>query len=94
MRDPNEIRRDLDQARGDLEHHVEELEHVIEGELEKPKHMLEEARHVVATAKKPLEWLEHHAVIATMGALVLGAAIRMLQLALRPRQKSRWLLHD
>jgi hypothetical protein len=95
MRDPSVIRRDLDQARGDLQHDVEELEHVLKDKLEKPRHMLEEARHAVATARKPFAWLERHALVATLGALLLGAAVHALHLALRRREKPRWrLLHD
>ena len=96
MRDPNEVRRDLDKARGDLTHHVEELKEVVEGELEKPKQVIEKTKHVVEDAKKPFAWLDRHAVIATMSALVLGAAVRVLQLVVHHRRKRHWLLmlHD
>jgi hypothetical protein len=71
-RDPAEVQRELDAAQYDLERHIGELRHFVEDKLERP-------RHAIAMAKKPFAWLDAHAVLASFGALALGAAIGFLR---------------
>ena len=68
IRDPDKLQRELDDAQADLQRHVGELKHLVARKLERP-------RHAIAIAKRPFAWLHVHAVVATLGALVIGAAI-------------------
>jgi hypothetical protein len=67
-RDPAIVQLELDQAQVNLERHIGELKHRIDDKLDKP-------RHVIEAARKPFHWLDAHAVLATFGALALGALV-------------------
>ncbi len=69
-REPDQLQHELDAAQADLQRHVAELKHLVEQKLEAPKHAL-------AVVKKSFAWLAAHAIAATLGAFVLGAAARL-----------------
>ena len=71
-RDPGVVQVELDQAQVDLERHIGELKHLIEDKLDKP-------RHVIEAARKPFRWLDAHAMLATVGALALGALVGFIR---------------
>jgi|HubBroStandDraft_6_1064221.scaffolds.fasta_scaffold138509_1 hypothetical protein len=84
IRDPDQLQHDLDVAQADLQRHVGELKHLVERKLEGPKHVIDETRHAIAVVKKPFAWLDTHAVLATIAALVVGGLV-----ALRGRRRFR-----
>jgi hypothetical protein len=90
IRDPDQLQRELDAAQADLERHVGELKHLIQQKLEGPKHVIDETRHAIAVVNKPFAWLATHAIVAAIGALVLGAAVSALRGRRRVRRRLLW----